>query len=113
MTDTDTTFGIRSPSCRWMDGLSGPCLHWRLYEVASCKPEGFMSVLVRGSVLAALAALGLAVLVAVPPAFSQESAATYPSRPITFLVGFAAGGPTDIIARTVAAPLSEELGKPV
>ncbi len=72
-----------------------------------------MSVLVRGSVLAALAALGLAVLVAVPPAFSQESAATYPSRPITFLVGFAAGGPTDIIARTVAAPLSEELGKPV
>jgi tripartite-type tricarboxylate transporter receptor subunit TctC len=69
--------------------------------------EGFMPVAVRGLLLLTLA------LVAGAPAQAQESPATYPSRAITFLVGFAAGGPTDIIARTVAAPLAEELGKPI
>jgi tripartite-type tricarboxylate transporter receptor subunit TctC len=46
-------------------------------------------------------------------AHAQENAATYPSRAITFLVGFAPGGPTDVIARAVATPLQEILGKPV
>ena len=44
---------------------------------------------------------------------TAETAATYPSRTITFLVGFAPGGPTDVIARAVATPLSEALGKPI
>ncbi len=71
-----------------------------------------MPVVVRRSVSVVLgAALGLIAHSAGAPA--QESAATYPSRSITFLVGFAAGGPTDVIARAVAAPLAEELGKPV
>lgn len=73
-----------------------------------------MAVVARGSISIALGtALGLAVLAAGAPAQAQESAATYPSRQITFLVGFAAGGPTDVIARAVAAPLAEELGKPI
>jgi tripartite-type tricarboxylate transporter receptor subunit TctC len=73
-----------------------------------------MPVVIRGSVSLALGlALGLAVLFAGAATQAQESAATYPSRPITFLVGFAAGGPTDVIARAVAVPLAEELGKPV
>jgi len=74
-----------------------------------------MPVVVRGSVSVALgaAAFGLAALFADVPAHAQESAATYPSRSITFLVGFAAGGPTDVIARGVAVPLPEELGQPV
>ena len=73
-----------------------------------------MPVVIRGSVSVALGmALGLAALVAAAPAQAQESAATYPSRPITFLVGFAPGGPTDVIARAVAGPLAEELGHPV
>lgn len=71
-----------------------------------------MPVGVRGLVLLALGtAWGLAALCAGTQA--QESAATYPSRAITILVGFAPGGPTDVIARAVAGPLQEELGKPV
>ena len=38
---------------------------------------------------------------------------TYPVRPIKIVVPFAAGGSTDLIARSVGAKVSEKLGKPV
>jgi tripartite-type tricarboxylate transporter receptor subunit TctC len=34
----------------------------------------------------------------------------YPTRPVRMIVGLAAGGPTDVVARTIAATLSEHLG---
>jgi tripartite-type tricarboxylate transporter receptor subunit TctC len=34
----------------------------------------------------------------------------YPTRPVRTIVGLAAGGPTDVVARTIAATLSENLG---
>lgn len=39
--------------------------------------------------------------------------AQWPSKPIRFVVGFPAGGSTDVMARVVGASLSQSLGQPV
>jgi tripartite-type tricarboxylate transporter receptor subunit TctC len=41
----------------------------------------------------------------------QARAQGYPDRPVKLLVPFAAGGPTDVMARLIAAKMSEDLGK--
>ncbi|MBS7702152.1 tripartite tricarboxylate transporter substrate binding protein BugD [Chelatococcus asaccharovorans] len=41
------------------------------------------------------------------------AAAAYPERPITMIVPFAAGGPTDVIARIVAENMSKTLGQQI
>ena len=41
------------------------------------------------------------------------SAASFPTKPIHLLIGFPAGGGSDVVARQVAAGMSQELGQPV
>ena len=56
--------------------------------------------------------LYLAASAAALPAISQMAAAqAYPTRPITLIVPFGAGGPTDVAARIVADHMSRTLGR--
>ena len=54
---------------------------------------------------AAVAALGMG-----SPAFSQS---TFPDKPVYLVVPFAAGGPTDVVARMIAIPMGKALGQTV
>ena len=56
-----------------------------------------------------LAALALNCALAWNQGFAQES---YPSKPIRMVVSFAAGGPTDTVARVMGARMAELLGQP-
>jgi tripartite-type tricarboxylate transporter receptor subunit TctC len=64
--------------------------------------EGVVTTLIRGLV---------AVLLLVGA--GEVMAQTYPSRTIRMIVPFAAGGPTDVIARIVAQKLSETWGQQI
>jgi tripartite-type tricarboxylate transporter receptor subunit TctC len=57
----------------------------------------------------AVAVLGAAAMLFAAPALAQE----YPNRPITMIVPFAAGGPTDVVARLVSEQMSKTLGQPI
>lgn len=57
--------------------------------------------------------LALGVVAALALAAPAQAQTKYPERPITMIVPFAAGGPTDIIARIVGESLSKTLGQQV
>ena len=62
--------------------------------------------------LAALSAAFLASLV-LTSAFSLANAQTFPSKPVTLMVPYPAGGLSDVIARTVNTTLAKNFGQPV
>jgi len=62
---------------------------------------------VKRTYIAAAIAAALAVSVAVPSAWAQD----WPSKPVHILIGFGAGGGTDVATRILADGLSEALGQ--
>ena len=61
--------------------------------------------------LAGVAALAVTNLAACGGQGSEPAA--YPDKEITFVVPFAAGGPTDTVTRLIAEPMSEKLGQQI
>jgi len=60
--------------------------------------KAFIAITFGGSVFASSAALAQSI---------------FPNKPIHFVVGFAPGGPSDIISRVIGAKMSDELGQQV
>ncbi len=57
------------------------------------------------------ATLGL--LAALTAAAAPAAAQDWPTRPVTLVVPFGPGSGTDLVARTIAGPLSQRLGQPI
>jgi tripartite-type tricarboxylate transporter receptor subunit TctC len=55
----------------------------------------------------------MVVLIALGLGLASEALAAYPERPITMIVPFAAGGPTDVTARIVGEHMSRTLGQQI
>jgi tripartite-type tricarboxylate transporter receptor subunit TctC len=66
--------------------------------------------LFRRTVIGALL-LGCAASAALPGSARAQS--TYPAKPITMIVPFPAGGPTDLVARVIGQKMSEGLGQQI
>lgn len=54
----------------------------------------------------------LSVLCSVGVSSAVIAAETYPNKPVRVVVGFSAGGPTDVAARIISEQMSKELGQP-
>jgi tripartite-type tricarboxylate transporter receptor subunit TctC len=57
------------------------------------------------------AVVGVGCLLSLAAGLSPSSAADYPNRPVRWLIGFAAGGPVDVVARIMSQWLSEHFGQ--
>ncbi|MDF2370974.1 MAG: tripartite tricarboxylate transporter substrate binding protein [Rhizobiaceae bacterium] len=68
-----------------------------------------MTVTTRRNILGAAVAMTIGCTGLMPEAV----AADYPAKPITMLVGYGAGGQTDLVARATARVMSADLGVPI
>jgi tripartite-type tricarboxylate transporter receptor subunit TctC len=57
------------------------------------------------------AVIGMVCLLSLAAGSAPASAVDYPNRPVRWLIGFAAGGPVDIVARILSQWLSEHFGQ--
>ena len=57
--------------------------------------------------------LACGVALAAAPAFASDAAASYPNKPVTIVVGYPAGGSTDLVGRLVANEIEKHLGQSV
>ena len=60
-----------------------------------------------------ISTLCISILLMSQSVHSQPSTGVYPNKPLKNIVGFAAGGPTDIVARSIAEYLGRDLGQAV
>jgi len=58
-------------------------------------------------------AAAAAVALVAAPGIAQTPASTWPNKPIRYIVPFAPGGTTDILARTIGERLGAALGQPI
>ena len=58
-------------------------------------------------------AIGAALALVAAPAIAQTPPSNWPNKPIRYIVPFAPGGTTDILARTVGERLGAALGQPI
>jgi tripartite-type tricarboxylate transporter receptor subunit TctC len=65
----------------------------------------------RRTLIHGMAAAAVALIAA--PAIAQTAASNWPNKPIRYIVPFAPGGTTDILARTVGERLGAALGQPI
>ena len=57
--------------------------------------------------------ISIAAFAALTATIATASAQTYPTKPVTMIIPFAAGGPTDVLGRVMAQRMSEVLGQQV
>ncbi|QWD45293.1 tripartite tricarboxylate transporter substrate binding protein BugD [Polynucleobacter paneuropaeus] len=62
------------------------------------------------SLLTGLIAIAASSYLSIAPAMAVDA---YPNKPITLVVPFSAGGPTDAVARLIAVPMGKDLGQTV
>ena len=64
----------------------------------------------RRTLIHGMAAAAVALMAA--PGIAQAPASNWPNKPIRYIVNFAPGGTTDILARTIGERLGAALGQP-
>src|SRR5262249_5185471 len=76
---------------------------------APCKKAG--TIFGRTSMMRLVASLiaCLAIIVGLTP----NAVSAYPTRPVTLILGFAPGGPSDVMARIFSKRLEQALGQPI
>ncbi len=72
----------------------------------------FARILTRGAATMTVR-LAVAAISATLSAAALSQARTYPDRPVRLVVGFPAGGASDVAARAIGQKLSERLGQPI
>lgn len=87
-------------------------MHTQTNVRSNILPNSFQPSPRRTGILRGFARGALGALIALGMCFPQPGAAqdSYPNKPIRFILGFPAGGGTDVILRGIAAKLSEQLG---
>jgi tripartite-type tricarboxylate transporter receptor subunit TctC len=85
------------------------CFVWHIQRLSKSKETPMTTMSRRWALCAGLSAAAMCTW----PALAQAQTAPWPSKAIRFVVPFAPGGTSEIVARSVAAELTKQLGQSV